>query len=187
MGGAFLARGPSENGRSNTAGRRRNYWLARRSARLTGNGQLRRKDVPPGENLCFYCPAKCCHYIAVTIDRPQTWEEFDTVRWFLLHERTAVFVDNGQWYLLIYLTCNKLQADGRCAIYPTRPKVCRDYETEICEFEENAVYDQFFELPEQIEEYAEALLGPRDGGPLRSLRPNPLQVLMTGHRCSMDR
>lgn len=168
----------SGNGGLREKPRLANYWLNRRQAPVRAAGRLRRKDIPEGENLCFYCPAKCCHYIALTIDRPKTWEEFDTVRWFLLHERTAVFVDNRQWYLLIYLTCNKLLPDGRCGIYPTRPKICRDYGTDICEFEENAVYDQFFELPEQLEEYAEALLGPREGGSLRSPRPNPLQVLM---------
>lgn len=161
----------------NSQNRQKNYWLTRRSAPVTGNGRLRRKDIPAGETLCFYCPSKCCHYIALTIDRPRTWEEFDTVRWFLLHERTAVFVDNGQWYLLVFLTCTKLQPDGRCGIYPIRPKICRDYDTDICEFEENAVYDQFFELPEQLEEYAEALLGPREGGSLRSPRPELLPVL----------
>jgi len=94
----------------------------------------------------------------------------------LLHERTAVFVDNGQWYLLVYLTCEGLQSDGRCAVYSNRPQVCRDYGTDICEFEENAVYDQFFEIAEQLEEYAEAILGPRSGGSIRSPRPEGVAV-----------
>ncbi len=156
----------------------RNYWLTRTSAAVR-NGGLRRRDIPPGEVLCFHCPAKCCQYIALPIDRPRTWEGFDTVRWFLLHERTAVFVDNGQWYLLVYLTCKELRSDGRCGIYTRRPKICRDYETDICEFEENAVYDQFFETAEQLEEYAEAILGPRSGGSIRSPRPDPLKIVET--------
>lgn len=149
----------------------KNYWLARKSAVVGQNGRPRRKDIPPGDVLCFHCPAKCCQYIALPIDRPKTWEGFDTVRWFLLHERTAVFVDNGQWYLLVYLTCKALQPNGRCAIYENRPTVCRDYGTDVCEFEENAVYDQFFETAEQLEEYAEAILGPRSGGSIRGPQP----------------
>ncbi|MGQ9504503.1 MAG: YkgJ family cysteine cluster protein [Thermogutta sp.] len=148
----------------------KNYWLTRKSA-VVKNGRPRRGEIPPGEVLCFHCPAKCCQYIALPIDRPRTWEGFDTVRWFLLHERTAVFVDNGQWYLLVYLTCKALRADGRCAIYPHRPPICRDYGTDVCEFEENAVYDQLFETPEQLEEYAEAILGPRSGGSIRTPCP----------------
>ncbi|GAB6187692.1 YkgJ family cysteine cluster protein [Thermopirellula anaerolimosa] len=135
-----------------------NYWLRRNGAR---GPILRRADYPPGTNLCLHCPAKCCHYIALHIDTPTTWDDFDTVRWFLLHEHTAVFVDGDTWYLMIYTTCRELRADGLCGIYPTRPKICRDYSTDQCEFEENSVYDQLFEVPQQVEEYAEALLGPR--------------------------
>lgn len=153
----------------------KNYWLSRRSAPVK-NGRPRRQDIPAGENLCFHCPAKCCHYIAQWIDKPTTWDGFDMVRWFLLHERTAVFVEDGEWYLLAYLTCNKLLPDGRCGIYPTRPKVCREYAAEACEFDENAVYDQLFELPEQLEEYAEAILGPRGERSIRSPRPARLQT-----------
>ncbi|MGQ9605826.1 MAG: YkgJ family cysteine cluster protein [Thermogutta sp.] len=135
-----------------------NYWLRRDGAR----GPVRRRsDFPPGTNLCLHCSAKCCHYIALHIDTPTTWEDFDTVRWFLLHRHTAVFVDGNTWYLMIYTTCRELRRDGRCGIYPARPKICRDYSTDQCEFEENTVYDQLFEVPQQVEEYAEALLGPR--------------------------
>lgn len=135
-----------------------NYWLSRNGARKPVR---RRADFPAGTNLCLHCPAKCCHYIALHIDTPTTWDEFDTVRWFLLHEHTAVFVDGDTWYLMVYTTCRELRPDGLCGIYPTRPKICRDYSTDQCEFEENAVYDRLFEVPQQVEEYAEALLGPR--------------------------
>jgi hypothetical protein len=40
-----------------------------------------------------------------------------------------------------------------------------------CEYEDDWVYDHYFETSEQVEEYAEAVLGPRDGGTLRSRKP----------------
>ena len=91
------------------------------------------------------------------------------MRWFLLHEKTAVFVDDDTWYLLVYSPCNYLDKEtNRCLIYEERPNICREYSSDKCEYEDYHVYDQYFELPEQIEEYAEAVLGPRRGQPFRS-------------------
>ena len=127
-----------------------------------------REDLPPGANLCHYCTAKCCCYFALAVDTPTTWEEFDTLRWFLFHDRAALFVEDGSWYLLVYTRCKHLGDDHRCAIYRTRPKICRDYHTNKCEYEDDWVYDQYFETSEQVEEYAEAVLGPRRGRGVRS-------------------
>lgn len=55
-----------------------------------------------------------------------------------------------------------------CGQYETRPQICRDYTTENCEYEDNFVHDQFFEVPEQVEEYALAKLGPRPGAGFRT-------------------
>ena len=131
-----------------------------------------RRDVPAGKCLCDYCSAKCCRYFALPFDRPTTWKEFDQMRWFLLHERAAVFVEKGDWYVLVYNVCRHLRADNRCGIYETRPQICRDYSTRNCEYEDSWVYDHYWELPEQVEEYAEAVLGPRRGRPFRSPRPS---------------
>ena len=40
------------------------------------------------------------------------------------------------------------------------PSICREYTTEHCEYEDEWVYDQYFETPEQVVEYMEAVLGP---------------------------
>lgn len=137
---------------------------------------MRREDVPPGECLCSYCTAKCCRYFALPIDTPTTRQEFDYVRWYLLHEQATVFVDEGTWYLLVHTRCRHLQPDNRCGIYATRPQICRDYSTENCEFDDDACYEQYFETPEQLEEYMEAVLPP-DRGSIRSPRPALLPVL----------
>lgn len=137
----------------------------------------RRGDLSPGENLCSYCTAKCCRYFALPIEKPRTWPEFEYIRWFLLHERAAVFIEDKDWYLLVYTVCKHLRADNLCGIYETRPAVCRSYSTKKCEYEDDWVYEHYFETAEQVEEYAEAVLGPRPGRGFRSPKPNPLQIL----------
>jgi Fe-S-cluster containining protein len=109
-------------------------------------------------------------------DTPRTREEFDYVRWYLLHEQATVFVDEGTWYLLVHTRCRHLQPDNRCGIYETRPQICRDYSTDNCEFDDEACYEQYFETPEQLEEYMEAVLPPSSGS-IRSPRPALLPVL----------
>ena len=130
-----------------------------------------REDLAPGEILCSHCPAKCCSYIALAIDTPETWKDFDYVRWYVLHERAAVFVEEDSWYLLVYNPCMYLDDDNLCKIYDIRPQICRDYTTKNCEYEDAWVYDHFWETHEQIEEYAEAVLGPRKGRSFRSPQP----------------
>jgi Fe-S-cluster containining protein len=121
-----------------------------------------RKDIPKDKIPCQYCPGKCCRYFALPIDTPDDKKQFDFVRWFLLHERATVFVDDGTWYLLVYNKCKFL--DGKtnlCQTYETRPDICREYSSDKCEYEDYYVYDMYFELPEQIDEYAQAVLGHR--------------------------
>lgn len=120
-----------------------------------------RDSLPPGANLCDSCTAKCCRYIALPIATPTTWNDFDDIRWYLSHEDISVFVDEGCWYLMVHRECRHLQADNRCGIYDDRPRVCRDYTTEKCEYEDDYTYPKIFETDDQIADYAEALLGPK--------------------------
>jgi Fe-S-cluster containining protein len=122
----------------------------------------KKSEVPP-ERLCEFCDAKCCRYFALPIDKPSTFEEFDYVRWYLLHEGASVFVEDGDWFLLVHSLCKELGPDNRCRIYETRPQICREYSTARCEYDDLFVFEQYFETPEQVEEYAVATLGPRPG------------------------
>ncbi len=122
---------------------------------------FKRADLKPGEVLCSYCTAKCCRYYALPIDTPTTWEDFEHLRWFVMHGRTALFVDDGTWYLLVYGDCENLRDDYLCGIYETRPQICRDYSADNCEFDNDGCYDKYFESADQVWEYAEALLPPR--------------------------
>lgn len=138
---------------------------------------FRREDLKPGEVLCDHCTAKCCKYFAMPMERPANRKDYDFIRWFLLHEQASAFVEDRTWYLLVHTRCKHLQPDNRCGIYETRPQICREYTTADCEFDENWVYEQYFETAEQVAEYTEAVLRPKRGENIRSPRPPLLPVL----------
>lgn len=110
-------------------------------------------------SLCDRCTGKCCRYLALPIETPVTWKDFDDIRWFLAHKDISVFVEEGDWYIMIFRDCRHLEPDYRCGIYPDRMQICREHSTDDCEFDEDATYDKLFENDLQIWEYAEALLG----------------------------
>ena len=136
----------------------------------------RREDIPASECLCSYCTAKCCRYFALPLETPTERADFEYIRWYLLHDRAAVFTEEGTWYLLVHTVCKHLQPDNRCGIYHTRPPICREYSTDNCEYEDNWVYDHYFETSEQVEEYIEATLGPTKGN-IRRAKPPLLPLL----------
>ena len=150
-----------------------------------------REDVPKEANLCEHCTAKCCQYFALPIETPETREEFDNLRWYMYHGSPAaaqagqgagvgsqpvqLFVDDGTWFLMVNLPCRHLQPDNRCGVYEIRPQICRDYTTKNCEYDGDGLYDMFFETPEQLHEYAQAVLPPEDRPPIER---SQLPILM---------
>lgn len=122
--------------------------------------KMPRDQLPPGDVLCNHCTAKCCRYFALPMEQPTEWKDFEFIRWYLMHTPASVFTEDGTWYLVVHNVCQHLQADHRCGVYETRPQICREYSTNDCEYEDDWVYEQYFETPEQIFEFAEALLGP---------------------------
>lgn len=132
---------------------------------------VHRENLQPEECLCSYCPAKCCRYYALPIETPECWRDFDFMRWFLLHDGATVFTEDDTWYLLQYSKCKHLGNDHLCRIYTTRPDICRQYNTLDCEYEDTWVYDRYLETSEQVQEYAEAVLGPKRGRSIRSPKP----------------
>ena len=119
--------------------------------------EKKREDLKKGECLCDFCPAKCCQYFALPIETPTDREDFDSIRWYMLHEHVSIFVDEGDWYLMVLTRCRQLQDNNLCGIYETRPQICREYSTDNCEYDGDGCYDQLFETPEQMAEYMEAL------------------------------
>jgi Fe-S-cluster containining protein len=138
--------------------------------------KVSRENLKDGEVLCDHCPAKCCRYFALPIDTPDTWEEYDFIRWYMIHGRVSVFVEDGTWYMVVHTDCKHLGEDNRCGIYETRPQICRDYTTDNCEYDDDWTYDFYLETPEQVHEYTEAVIQ-KKGQSIRSRRPNPLAVI----------
>ena len=82
---------------------------------------------------CSRCPGdKCCRYITQAIDTPRSIDDFDHLAWQMVHKNVQVYKDEDGWFLLVMNTCQFLQKDGRCAIYETRPQLCRDYSNDYC-------------------------------------------------------
>jgi hypothetical protein len=85
---------------------------------------------------CGRCPALCCHYVSTEIDPPTTAQDFDNIRWYLIHPGVQVYCedDTGSWFVQFLSRCRYLQDDNRCGIYETRPQICRDLDPTLCEF-----------------------------------------------------
>ena len=139
--------------------------------------KLGRKEIPAGKVLCEYCTAKCCHYFALPIETPESFEDFEFLRWYVLHDRASIFTEDAQWYLLVHTICKHLQADHRCGIYETRPQICRDYTTDKCEYEDDWTYDRYFETPEQIDEFSQAMFTSPGERYFRTPQPSLLPVI----------
>jgi Fe-S-cluster containining protein len=109
--------------------------------------------------LCEKCAALCCRYFALPLDNPETVEDYDNIRWYLMHENVVVFIEKKQWYIGIMSRCKHLQNDNRCGIYNQRPRVCRSYSSENCEYHGGEYeFDVLFTSAQQLREYAEKKL-----------------------------
>jgi len=124
------------------------------------------KAGPP----CHDCSAKCCKYFALQIDKPQTPKEHDNIRWYLLHEHIAVWVQDGDWYLEVRTPCKHLLPDNRCGVYHSRPAICREYgwpdkdnPDDPCEyFTGNDGYDLLFETADAFAAWSKVELARRE-------------------------
>ena len=106
-------------------------------------------------NQCDLCTGLCCRYFALPIDTPEDRDDYDDIRWYLCHEDVTVFVEDGDWYVNVKNKCRNLsRKDNRCNIYDHRPKICRGYSHDECDFVEGDYdYDLHFTDDKQMEEY----------------------------------
>ena len=91
-------------------------------------------DDEEQEDPCVNCGG-CCNHIAIELDKPEDFDEFTEIIWYLLHKNITVGIDHeDDWYIEIPADC-KARVDGKCSIYELRPQICRDYKSnEGCEF-----------------------------------------------------
>lgn len=95
-------------------------------------------SVPLG-NKCSRClGSTCCTYTTEALGTLRSKADFEHVLWQVSHEHVEVYRDADGWYMLVRGRCEHLLSDGACAIYHSRPQVCRDYSNDWCEFDEPA-------------------------------------------------
>ena len=107
-------------------------------------------------NLCDKCAGLCCRYLALPIEKPTAKGDFDDVRWYLAHEGISVFVEDADWYINVASRCKYLNRDNLCDIYEQRPRICRGYKDENCDFHGGDYgYELYFSSIEELDEYLE--------------------------------
>lgn len=111
------------------------------------------------QSLCEQCVGLCCRYFALEVDEPTSKSDFEDLRWYLLHEDTVVFVEDGEWYVQINSKCRALGPDNLCAVYENRPTICRGYNTKECDWHAAEYdYEHLFTEPEQLQVFAKEYL-----------------------------
>ena len=107
------------------------------------------------KNQCERCDGQCCRYFALPIETPEDRDDYDDIRWYLCHEGVTVFVEDGDWYVNVKNKCRNLSGkDYKCRIYDRRPKICRSYSHDECDFVEGEYeYELHFTDDKQMEEY----------------------------------
>jgi len=98
----------------------------------------KRKKGPAAfeDTKCGSCIALCCRYFALEVDKPDEPSDFEDLRWYMLHQKVEIFIEDRAWYVQMYNKCNALGADNKCSIYETRPKICREYSDDYCDKDE---------------------------------------------------
>lgn len=82
---------------------------------------------------CTEC-AKCCTYVGVGIDGPKKASDTTDILWYLYHPGVYIYVDgNDEWSVHFETRCVNLKDDLLCAIYETRPHLCRTFDNQTCE------------------------------------------------------
>ncbi len=83
---------------------------------------------------CEMCTGVCCRYVAVPLDDPDDERDIQDIRWFLLHENVAVYIDeDDDWFIEFKTKCKKLGDNNKCTAYETRPTMCREHTMDTCE------------------------------------------------------
>jgi Fe-S-cluster containining protein len=112
--------------------------------------------------LCEECSGLCCRYLALQIDTPKDWDDYDDIRWYLSHKGVSVFVEKGDWYLQMNSRCRYLDKEYRCRNYELRPKICRTYHTKDCEKTSDEYgYELHFLNDKQMADYMKERFGER--------------------------
>ena len=114
------------------------------------------------EKVCGECKARCCRYVTVEIDEPETGDDFDDMRWYVSHEGCAVYREDGHWFFEVLRPCENLAENDLCTIYPRRPSICRSHNPKGCEESGGEfAWDLRLETIQDVEDYARLVMQSR--------------------------
>ncbi len=103
---------------------------------------------------CEGCNGKCCRYVAIEIDTPETLEDMEDIKWYVCHKNIQVYVDDDKvWHIEFLSPCEFLGEDNMCTIYDKRPKICREYDHEECHFHNDYEEKHSFKTLSDVETY----------------------------------
>ena len=122
---------------------------------------------------CKKClPAKCCTYFSLGVDEPEDRKDFEAMLWQIAHKGVSFYIYRKDWYLMVDSKCNFLTKDNKCAIYETRPYICKEHSIESCEYTETD--DESYGFTEHFKSYDELLAYIKDNYTFRFKdRPQP--------------
>lgn len=122
------------------------------------------QEGPP----CHKCSAMCCKYYALELDEPEDRDDFEALKWYLIHDKSWIWVDGDEWYLQVDSPCRHLGPNNECTIYEKRPQICRDYgmpenledpDEPLCDyFAQDSSHDLEFRDIDSLEAYAAKFL-----------------------------
>ena len=99
---------------------------------VIGEGIEEDEETKEEQDKCENC-GRCCNHIAIELDKPEDFDEFTEIIWYLMHKNIIVGIDHeDDWYIEIKTEC-KARIDEKCTIYELRPNICREYNTDGCE------------------------------------------------------
>lgn len=112
---------------------------------------------------CKLC-GKCCSYICLQLDEPEDKGDIENIKWYLVHEKVRVFIDDhDDWYLQVFTRCKYLNDENKCDFYiqgkeKKRPKICKIHEADSCEnsdleSEEKFAFENYDDFLAFLKEY----------------------------------
>ena len=105
---------------------------------------------------CTEC-GRCCTYVGVGINPPQSARYASDVLWYLYHEGVYVYVDGeGEWSVHFEARCRNLSPDNLCGVYLERPHICRGFDNRSCEVNQPAEGALTFRDPRAFLEWLQA-------------------------------
>ena len=110
------------------------------------------------KNICSNCQALCCSYVMLEIDEPEDREDFEKIRWFVAHENISVAHYEDSWMLYIKNKCKFIDENHNCTIYDKRPQICREHQSEECDYFEDDDFEIHLQTIEDVDKFAEEFL-----------------------------